>query len=211
VSWTRWIGCDPEAPILLSCSCQLKHNSFAAHQHPRSRYISFNLSNPFSNAIAFPFASTIMFLRKTLIASLLASVQFAHGDTSFPPSELANIKRLQASSLATDSECACNILAKLFDNKLYENGSEIYKAESTHYWNARGTPLPRCVFVPTDPNEVAQAVVTLGLCKSQFAVRGGGHMPVRSLPGSQLLDRHLIILPGSRRGEHRWRCFGCHV
>lgn len=151
-----------------------------------------------------------MFLQSALLVGL-ASFSFVLGDTSFPPAELARIKSLQTSNPAIGSECGCDILSSLFNNQLYEPGSEIYDAESMHYWNARGTLLPRCFFVPTDASEVAQAVVTLGLCKSQFAVRGGGHMPVRVLSGSQLLDRRLIILPGSRSGEHRWRCLDCHV
>ena len=119
-----------------------------------------------------------MFLQSALLVGF-ASFSLVLGDITFPLAELARIKSLQTSNSAIGSECGCDILSRVFDDKLYKPGSEIYTAESTHFWNARGTLLPKCVFVPTDASEVAQAVVTLGSCKSQFAVRGGGHMPVR--------------------------------
>ncbi|PVH79915.1 FAD binding domain protein [Cadophora sp. DSE1049] len=134
-----------------------------------------------------------MFLRKLLLGGL-ASFPFVRGDSSFPPSELAKIKSLQSSTSATGSDCACNILTKLFEDRLHQSGSEVYTAESTHYWNSRGTLLPRCVFIPMSADEVAQAVVTLGLCKSQFAVRGGGHMPV---PGAANTDGGVLIAMSS--------------
>ncbi|KAL2063148.1 hypothetical protein VTL71DRAFT_6220 [Oculimacula yallundae] len=74
--------------------------------------------------------------------------------------------------------------------KVHYPGSAAYRSESTHYWDSRASKSPKCVFVPIHVDEVAQAVVALNLCKSQFAVRGAGHMPV---PGAANTDGGVLI------------------
>lgn len=111
----------------------------------------------------------------------LASLGFVYGSSSLPSAEYEKIKSLKEASSAKGSECACNILTGLFESKSHQPESAVYTTESTHHWDTRANALPKCVFVPTTADEVAQAVVTLNMCKSQFAIRGAGHMPVGSV------------------------------
>jgi hypothetical protein len=70
-------------------------------------------------------------------------------------------------------------LTGLFWGKVFYPGSSSYVYEAkTHYYDLREDLAPKCVFVPQTANDVAKGVVVLNVCQSQFAVRGGGHMPV---------------------------------
>jgi len=57
-------------------------------------------------------------------------------------------------------------------------GSAAYQAEATNYYDLREDLSPKCIFVPANANDVAKGVVVLEVCKSEFAIRGAGHMPV---------------------------------
>lgn len=76
------------------------------------------------------------------------------------------------------STCACETLNLLFPGKIARPGSDTYNNETTHYWDRKEALSPKCVFIPGSPHDVAKGVVVLKTCKSQFAVRGAGHMPV---------------------------------
>jgi len=113
---------------------------------------------------------------------LLSLLSFARANTSVSDADRIAITALQATNFGTNlgSTCACTILNSLFRGKVLFPGSAAYTAEATHYWDLRADLSPKCVFVPATARDVAKGVVALDVCKSQFAIRAGGHMPVGS-------------------------------
>ena len=107
-----------------------------------------------------------MFFALPLFIGLLPGLGFAFG-------ELGNTK-VNSSSIQ-----ACAILSHQYPARVFYPNSTNYTAEKTHYWDARQTLAPTCVFVPKDEHEVAKGVVVFSKVGATFAVRGGGHMPVR--------------------------------
>jgi hypothetical protein len=77
--------------------------------------------------------------------------------------------------------CACAKLGSSYPDKLLFPSSANYTVEATSYWDIRDDLHPSCIFLPTTTIEVANAVKILTHCDAHFAVRGGGHMNVRSL------------------------------
>lgn len=96
------------------------------------------------------------------------------------PDEFARIKDLVSTRFgnSTGSACACGVLDIVLPGKVIHPGTTDYTNETTHYYDKREDLAPKCVFVPGRAGDVALGVVALKLCKSPFAVRGGGHMPV---------------------------------
>jgi hypothetical protein len=122
-----------------------------------------------------------MFSQKNRIAvaiALLSAVAHAQ-NYSCSAAQISNINALRA-SIKTSSglECACQLLTDIFPTKVLTTNSSAYEAQATDYWDRRSDLAPGCIFVPDSPNEVAVGVVIFKVCQSQFAVRGGGHMPV---------------------------------
>lgn len=83
-------------------------------------------------------------------------------------------------STASEASCACSKLSSLYTDKLIYPNSTNYTTEATAQWDLRSTLEPACIFLPTSAEEVASAVTELVACDAQFAVRGGGHMNVRT-------------------------------
>lgn len=114
------------------------------------------------------------------VVTLLSIVGAAVADDSVTEAERSSITTFKLKNFGTTfgSTCACTILSSLFGPKILYPGSAAYEQESTYYWDIKGALTPKCVFVPANAKEIARGVVALNLCQSQFAVRGGGHMPV---------------------------------
>ena len=135
--------------------------------------------------------------------AVLAAVGAAIADDSVTDAEISSINSVKSVSFGTTvgSTCACGMLNTLFRGKVHFPGSSNYTAEATHYWDLKESLSPKCVFVPANSHDVAKGVVTLNVCKSQFAVRGGGHMPVSVL--YPLLDQILMLIyPDQRCSQH---------
>lgn len=112
----------------------------------------------------------------TLGALALANAASA---TELPKSISDSIRKLAATyGTSVGSTCACGVLQKTYKDQVYLPGTTQYTSESSHYWDARSTLAPKCVFTPSTVIEVAGGVLALNLCRSQFAIRSGGHMPV---------------------------------
>lgn len=76
------------------------------------------------------------------------------------------------------ADCACSKLASQYGDSLLYPSSANYTEERTDYWDIRSDLLPACIFLPSDADEVANAVSVFSTCEAQFAIRGGGHMNV---------------------------------
>ena len=115
-----------------------------------------------------------------LTVLLLVKCAFGHEDLSCSDDEAYSINELisQKFKYSLGPTCACRILDFLLPGQVYLPGAINYTIENTHYWDLREDLSPKCVFVPETTHDVAKGVLILKSCQSQFAVRGGGHMPV---------------------------------
>jgi hypothetical protein len=121
-----------------------------------------------------------MYLRR-LFPILLAFIAFAMADDSVTDADISHILNLQATGgLQNGSACACIILTALFGSKFLYPDTDSYIAQATFYWDKKEALSPACILIPTNANDVAKGVVTLGVFRFQFAIRSGGHMPVSS-------------------------------
>ena len=120
-----------------------------------------------------------MKLSTILGLSALALANSAAAESVLSEKIAQSIRELAAKYGTTlGSTCACNVLKFHYKNQVLYPGSEEYTKEASHYWDARATLSPKCVFVPQNELEVAGGTLALNLCKSVFAIRSGGHMPV---------------------------------
>ncbi|KAF8431383.1 hypothetical protein BGX38DRAFT_1229045 [Terfezia claveryi] len=76
------------------------------------------------------------------------------------------------------SWCGCTLLSMLAFREVYWPGSNTYLVESTtKYWSITTWNQPQCVFVPQTAKSVGKGIWAARLCGTDFAIRGGGHMP----------------------------------
>ena len=116
----------------------------------------------------------------TLTFLLLVKWAFGRENLSCSDDEASSINELvsQKFKYSLGLTCACEILDFLLPGQVFLPGAINYTIENTHYWDLREDLSPKCVFVPETTHDVAKGVLILKSCQSQFAVRGGGHMPV---------------------------------
>lgn len=118
-----------------------------------------------------------------LITCALALQTLASSDPiitldSITDKEHQNIISFIQSLKTKGSTCGCSSLEWLFPGMILRPSTDEYSQETTYYWDRRGVLAPSCVFVPAASIDLAIGVVALKLCGAEFAVRGGGHMPV---------------------------------
>lgn len=82
----------------------------------------------------------------------------------------------------TGVQSACSQLRASFPDNVLMPNSTRYDAERTNVWDIRSNSKPACIFLPTTADAVAQGVTIFHREKTQFAIRGGGHMNVSSSP-----------------------------
>lgn len=128
---------------------------------------------------------------------------FGRNDASCSDDDASSITELisQIFRNSLGSTCACGILEFILPGQVFLPGATNYTVENTHYWDLREDLSPKCVFVPETAHDVAKGVLVLKSCKSQFAIRGGGHMPVSSPFG--IIFYILTFRVGQRRSKHR--------
>ena len=133
-----------------------------------------------------------MHLKSAVLLSILSSLSFAayasktcSGEAASPsPAELNYIKGAVAEYKLTnpyDDEvaCGCYLLKKFSKYAVFEVGEKEYLKEANGYWSSTVWTTPRCIFSPSGASDVAKGVTVLRECKALFAVKGGGHYPVR--------------------------------
>ncbi|KAL4730994.1 hypothetical protein ACLX1H_003036 [Fusarium chlamydosporum] len=76
------------------------------------------------------------------------------------------------------SDTGCEVLKLTFPNATFSPEDAVYEYESQNFWSNNEILNPACVFRPTSPTEVAEAVKLMALGLTSFAVRGGGHMAI---------------------------------
>lgn len=125
------------------------------------------------------------FLLKLALAALTASNVVSatdiDDDSSFTDDEIASISSTKTVTFGNTvgSICGCTLLSIFAFGKVHFPGSSKFTDESTtKFWSESTWDTPRCVFVPTTAKDVAKGVTVMNLCQAEFAIRGGGHMPV---------------------------------
>ncbi|KAF7525744.1 hypothetical protein G7054_g10988 [Neopestalotiopsis clavispora] len=92
--------------------------------------------------------------------------------------------------LEQGAACACMQLAATYgDAVLYQNSSN-YMTESINNWDKRCNLEPKCIFMPSEADQVSKALSVLSSCGAQFAIRGGGHM---NFPGANNIDGGVLL------------------
>ncbi|KAK3687935.1 hypothetical protein B0T22DRAFT_439508 [Podospora appendiculata] len=84
----------------------------------------------------------------------------------------------------------CHKLVSLFGNKVSLPSSNEYALIAPENWSETAQLTPTCLVEPTSAQEVAQILAVLVKDGTQFAVRGGGHMPV---PRAANIDKGVLI------------------
>ncbi|KAH0421950.1 FAD binding domain-containing protein [Colletotrichum camelliae] len=72
----------------------------------------------------------------------------------------------------------CQSLKSAFANSTILAGDEGYTAETQVPWSARSWLGPACIFAPADANQLSSGLRCIVEQEVQFAMRGGGHMPI---------------------------------
>ena len=93
---------------------------------------------------------------------------------------VTSARNITIADLSTGASCACTQLASNYGSLVLTSNSTDYTAEATDYWDIRADLLPGCIFMPTEADQVADAVSIFTSCGAQFAIRGGGHMNVNT-------------------------------
>ncbi|KAH6990268.1 FAD binding domain protein [Ilyonectria destructans] len=102
----------------------------------------------------------------------------------------ASADQLPTVSLSTGASCACSKLSAEYGNSVLASNSANYTTEATAVWDIRSYLSPKCIFLPKDADQVADALSIFSSCGSQFAVRGGGHM---NFPGANNIDGGVLM------------------
>ena len=105
---------------------------------------------------------------------------------------VASTQNITISDLSTGASCACTQLASNYGSLVLTSNSTDYTAEATDYWDVRADLLPGCIFMPTEADQVADAVLIFTSCGAQFAIRGGGHMNVNTILPVTLMRKFLL-------------------
>lgn len=77
-------------------------------------------------------------------------------------------------------EAACSELGETHANLILLPNTAEYDEEVINVWDKRSNLLPGCIFRPETDSQVAKALRIFHANNAQFAVRGGGHLPVSS-------------------------------
>ncbi|TVY73440.1 putative FAD-linked oxidoreductase, partial [Lachnellula suecica] len=101
---------------------------------------------------------------------------------------LSFAQKVTVADLATGADCACTQLAAKYE--ILTSNSTNYTAEATNQWDIKSNLLPGCIYLPTNADEVADAVSIFVSCGAQFAIRGGGHM---NFPGSNNINGGVLL------------------
>ncbi|KAJ4137123.1 hypothetical protein NW768_002703 [Fusarium equiseti] len=76
------------------------------------------------------------------------------------------------------SDAGCEVLKLMFPNNTFAPKDAVYEYEAQNFWSNNEILNPGCVFRPTEPKQVGEAVKLMSTGFTSFAVRGGGHMAI---------------------------------
>ncbi|KAF8461980.1 hypothetical protein BDZ91DRAFT_784617 [Kalaharituber pfeilii] len=120
------------------------------------------------------------------VAALLALTSPISADDSsqITTTEKSNITNAKSTIFGSSfsATCGCTLLSiySFFgESEVFYSGSSTYASETQgQFWSQTLWTTPKCVFVPRTAKDVAKGVFIATLCRSEFGVRGGGHMVV---------------------------------
>jgi FAD/FMN-containing dehydrogenase len=101
---------------------------------------------------------------------------------------VAIMPRIQASSVEVQfypshnlrpAQAACRELQTRYPAATHFSNTSAYATDNTDYWSQASALGPACIFAPSLVEELGEAVKVLIALRSPFAMRGGGHMPIR--------------------------------
>lgn len=87
--------------------------------------------------------------------------------------------------------CGCPALAQLLHANTFYPGDATYEYEVGHFWSNTQILKPACVVRPTSTEDVSAVIKTSRLTGTKFAIRAGGHMPVR---GANSVDDGILMV-----------------
>lgn len=76
-------------------------------------------------------------------------------------------------------------------SKVFAPGDTIYDYEVGHFWSNTQILKPSCVVRPTSTDDVSTVIKTSRSTGTKFAVRAGGHMPIR---GANSVDDGILMV-----------------
>lgn len=90
--------------------------------------------------------------------------------------------------VSTGVAAACSELGESHASLTLLPNTAEYDKEVINVWDKRSNLLPGCIFRPETDSQVASALRIFHANNAQFAVRGGGHLPVSSPRNSTTWD-----------------------
>lgn len=103
------------------------------------------------------------------------------------------------STNVNSTNAACQELANKYPNQLYLPSSLQYANETASYYSREEVLQPYCVFAPASAQQVAQGLSVFRSTKTQFAVRGAGHMTVKG--AASINQGVLLVMTGLKTLE----------
>jgi FAD/FMN-containing dehydrogenase len=76
------------------------------------------------------------------------------------------------------AQVACLELQARYPAATHFSNNSSYDADNTDFWSQASALGPACIFAPSVPEDLGEAVKVLTALRSPFAMRGGGHMPI---------------------------------
>lgn len=84
-----------------------------------------------------------------------------------------------ASCESFDVDSGCQALSSILPTQVFLPGSNVYEYETQNFWSNTEILNPECVFRPESAFAVSAAISTIRSNRTEFAVRGGGHMGIK--------------------------------
>ncbi|KAI3337024.1 FAD binding domain protein [Xylariaceae sp. AK1471] len=103
---------------------------------------------------------------------------------------------LSVQSVAVNVANTCGELKRLFGSKLSLPATREYSIVAPENWSETAQLSPGCLFEPDTAQDVANALRIPVQRGTEFAVRGGGHMPV---PGAANINGGVLLSLGNMR------------
>ncbi|KAI1857468.1 hypothetical protein JX265_011203 [Neoarthrinium moseri] len=91
----------------------------------------------------------------------------------------------------TSATQSCAALGLKFPSKVFYPGDTVYEYETQAFWSNTELMNPTCVFRPESASDVSGGVGLSRESKTNFAVRGGGHMGIK---GSNNIDDGILVV-----------------
>jgi FAD/FMN-containing dehydrogenase len=91
----------------------------------------------------------------------------------------SSFQTLSPSSDLPPAQAACLELQARYPVATYFSNTSAYNTDNTDFWSQASALGPACIFAPSLAKELGEAVKVLTALRSPFAMRGGGHMPIR--------------------------------